>query len=536
MANFKSFINEKVLDNPNLSIMFIGDIMQHEMQLKKAWNGEEYDYKKFFKYIKKDLKSVDFCVGNLETVFGGGLPSGTEPFNSPDKLAYNLINSGVNCLVTANNHSTDMGTQGVARTIDVLDRYGIRHTGTFKSNENISPLFLEKNGITVSILNYTYGVENMRQPKPHVVNFIGDESDIPEFDLHPKNINFKKIGLDINGAKKNSDKVVVFFHWGDQYKIEPNENQVSLKEFCFLKGADIVIGAHPHVVQPSFWDKKNDTYVAYSLGNFMAYQSLPNTSKGMVVKINIGKDKIESVDENLITTRLYPINLTPYMEYINKFSQAVKDTHVKNKIGDIDVFFPIKETNKPTKLITSGLQGDEPAGPIALLKWVESNKSPSNIIFIPIVSAESYLNKTHFDNSDLNVNHKIPYDPTYEMEKLVNSNELKKMCSGGFLACHEDPYRDESYLLVWKNNDKLVESLLEILNDNFKIRSDSDDGVRRTHDMKLKESETLGNYCAKLGAPFSIATETPVINTNINKRVDAQVSMITEFVEYNGTV
>ena len=254
----------------------------------------------------------------------------------------------------------------------------------------------------------------------------------------------------------------------------------------------------------------------------------------MVVKINIGKDKIESVDENLITTRIYPISMTPYMEYINKFSQAVKNTHVKNKIGDIDVFFPIKETNKPTKLITSGLQGDEPAGPIALLKWVESNKSPSNIIFIPIVSAESYLNKTHFDNSDLNVNHKIPYDPTYEMEKLVNSNKLKKMCSGGFFACHEDPYRDESYLLVWKNNDELVESLLEILNDNFKIRSDSDDGVRRAHDMKLKESETLGNYCAKLGAPFSISTETPVINTNIKKRVDVQMSMITKFVEYDG--
>ena len=370
MEQFKSFLNEQP-EKTSLSIMFLGDIMQHEMQLKKAWNGEEYDYEKFLKYIKKDLKSVDFCVGNLETVFGKGLPSGTKPFNSPDKLAYNLINSGINCLVTANNHSTDMGTQGVVRTIDVLDRYDIKHTGTFKNNENISPLFLEKNGITVSILNYTYGVENMRQPKPHVVNFIGDESDIPEFDLHPKNINFKKIGLDINEAKKNSDKVVIFFHWGDQYKIEPNENQVSLKEFCFLKGADIVIGAHPHVVQPSFWDKKNDTYVAYSLGNFMAYQSLPNTSKGMVVKINIGKDKIESVDENLITTRLYPINLTPYMEYVNKFSQAVKDTHVKNKIGDIDVFFPIKETNKPTKLITSGLQGDEPAGPIALLKWVQ---------------------------------------------------------------------------------------------------------------------------------------------------------------------
>ena len=83
--------------------------------------------------------------------------------------------------------------------------------------------------------------------------------------------------------------------------------------------------------------------------------------------------------------------------------------------------------------------------------------------------------------------------------------------------------RDESYLLVWKNNDELVESLLEILNDNFKIRSDSDDGVRRAHDMKLKESETLGNYCAKLGAPFSISTETPVINTNIKSLVAQDV-------------
>ena len=300
------------------------------------------------------------------------------------------------------------------------------------------------------------------------------------------------------------------------------------------KGADIVIGAHPHVVQPSFWDKKDDTYVAYSLGNFMGYQSQPKTSKGMVVKINISRDKIESVEENLVTTRLYPINLTPYMEYVNKFSQAVKDTHVKNKIGDIDVFFPIKETNKPTKLITSGLQGDEPAGPIALLKWVQSNKSPSNIIFIPILSQESYVNKTHFDNSGLNVNHKIPYDPSYEIKELINPLLIKKMSSGGFLSCQEDPNRDASYIMVWKNNNELIKSFLEILEDNFKIRVDSDNGVR-TSDV-IKELDTLGNYCAKLGAPFSIATETPVINTNINKRVDAQVSMITKFVEYNGTV
>ena len=100
------------------------------------------------------------------------------------------------------------------------------------------------------------------------------------------------------------------------------------------------------------------------------------------------------------------------------------------------------------------------------------------------------------------------------------------MCSGGFLSCQEDPKRDESYLMVWKHNEELVESFLEILNDNFKIRSDSDDGVRIAD--VIEESKTLGNYCAKLGASVSITIETPVINTNIQKRVDAQVSMITK--------
>ena len=532
MENFKSFLNEQS-EKTSLSVMFIGDIMNHQKQMDEAWNGTDYDYIKFFKDIKKELKSVDFCIGNLETVFGGKPYSGTPPFNSPDKLAYALINSGINCLVTANNHSADRSSQGIVRTIDVLDNYGIKHTGTFKDGENVEPLILKKNGVKLAILNYTWGIEEI-YPKPHIVNFIGDPPDISGNPIHPENINYKKIGMDIVQAKSVADKVVVFFHWGDQYKLSPNKNQVSLKKFCFIKGADIVIGAHPHVVQPSYWDKSNDTYVAYSLGNFVAYQSESNTSRGLVVKMDISKNKIESVEENLVTTRLYPISLDPYMEYMNKFSKAIKDTHVKNKIGEVDVFLPRVETNKPTKLITSGVQGDEPAGPIALLKWVQSNKSPSNIIFIPILSQESYVNKTHFDNSGLNVNHKIPYDPSYEIKELINPLLIKKMSSGGFLSCQEDPNRDASYIMAWKNNNELIKSFLEILEDNFKIRVDSDNGVR-TSDV-IEELDTLGNYCAKLGAPFSITTETPVINTSINKRVDAQVLMITKFVEYNGKI
>ena len=221
-----------------------------------------------------------------------------------------------------------------------------------------------------------------------------------------------------------------------------------------------------------------------------------------------------------------------YRDYIIKFSLAVKDTHVKNKFGKVDVFIPKQETNQKNKLITSGLQGDEPAGPMGLLKWVQSNKASSNIFFIPIVSAESYLNKTHFDNSGKNVNLGIPNDPSYEIQELLNSNLLQKMSSGGFLSCQEDPHRDASYLMVWKHNEELVQDFLKILGDNFKIRSDSDDGVR-TLDV-IEDNTTLGNYCVELGAPFSITIETPVINTTMIKRVDAQVSMITKFVEYDG--
>ena len=112
--------------------------------------------------------------------------------------------------------------------------------------------------------------------------------------------------MDIVQAKSVADKVVVFFHWGDQYKLSPNKNQVSLKKFCFMEGADIVIGAHPHVIQPSYWDKSNDTYVAYSLGNFMAYQSRSKTTIGLVVKMDISKNKIENVKEHMISSKLYP--------------------------------------------------------------------------------------------------------------------------------------------------------------------------------------------------------------------------------------
>jgi|TARA_B100001964_G_C14194704_1_gene582769 poly-gamma-glutamate synthesis protein (capsule biosynthesis protein) len=503
---------------PTFSILFLGDIMSH--------NGIPDD---FLKYIKKELRSVDFCVGNLETIFGGKPYSGNIPFSAPDSLASTLKDFGINCLVTANNHSADRSSQGIDRTIDVLDRLEIKHTGTFKSEEEVSPLILKKNNVRVAILNYTWGIELPYIPKPQVVNLIGDKSDITGKDIHPKNINYQSIKQDIVNAKNISDKVVVFFHWGDQYTFEANENQISLSNFCFDTGASIVIGAHPHVIQMSYWDQKNDTYVAYSLGNFISNQSKENTDEGLIVKLDIGKNRIEGVKENKITTKQYVINKAPYEKFIDEFYQAIKDTHNITNVGRIKVFIPKSSNYKPGKLITSGVQGDEPAGPKALLNWVKANKVPSNVYFIPILSPESYLNKTHFNNSGRNVNLEIPHNSSREISNLIQSDGfLKIMSKGGYLSCQEDPKRDVAYLLVWKNNKVLASRFLKILGDNFKLREDSDEGIR-TKDM-IEDNTTLGAYCAELGAPFSITIETPVKNTDLGKRIDTQVKMIDKFI------
>jgi hypothetical protein len=225
--------------------------------------------------------------------------------------------------------------------------------------------------------------------------------------------------------------------------------------------------------------------------------------------------------------RLHEAIELSYEQFIDEFYQAVKETHTKTYVGRIVVFIPKSSNYKSGKLITSGVQGDEPAGPKALLKWVKANKVPFNIYFIPILSPESYSNKTHFDDSGKNVNLEIPQNPSREISNLIQSDGfLKIMSKGGYLSCQEDPKRDVAYLLVWKNNKVLASRFLKILGDNFKLQTGN--GIRIG--SEIEDNTTLGAYCAELGAPFSITIETPVKNTDLGKRIDTQVKMIDKFI------
>ncbi|MCU0357292.1 MAG: CapA family protein [Cyclobacteriaceae bacterium] len=264
-------------DTARLSLLFLGDIMQHETQLVDAYNPRtgRYEYDHCFSLLKPYFNEADITIGNLELTLGGPPYKGYPQFSAPDALAASLKEAGVDVLVTANNHSVDRRRKGLERTIRVLDSLGFQYTGTFKDSARRAesyPLILAKHGVRFALLNYTYGTNGISVTKPNIVNLIDTA----------------QIRVDINKARESKvDAIIVFFHWGDEYQLLPNREQKRLAAFCFDLGATLVIGAHPHVLQPMEWDKEKNQLVAYSLGNFVSGQRTRNRDGGGMLSVTL---------------------------------------------------------------------------------------------------------------------------------------------------------------------------------------------------------------------------------------------------------
>lgn len=268
----------------------MGDVMQHIPQINAAYNKitNEYNYDLCFAEISSIFKSSDIVVANLEVTLAGKPYSGYPSFSAPDALAVSLKKAGVDYLMTANNHSCDKGKKGITRTLQVLDSLHISHTGTFansveRSKKNI--LLIEKNGLRVAILNYTYGTNNIPIPEPTVVNLL----------------NKKLMQEDLVEAKKlNPDKIIAFVHWGNEYERLQNDWQKQMAHFLFTHGVDFIIGSHPHVLQPFEYfslpeqgpmdSPHKEKILVYSLGNFISNQRDRYRDGGAIVKIVLQKD------------------------------------------------------------------------------------------------------------------------------------------------------------------------------------------------------------------------------------------------------
>jgi poly-gamma-glutamate capsule biosynthesis protein CapA/YwtB (metallophosphatase superfamily) len=272
---------DQILAKDNISILFIGDIMGHDDQIRSAKDtlSHKYNYDSVFKYIKPAISEADIAIANFEVTLAGPPYMGYPRFSSPADLASACKNAGIDYLVTANNHAADRGNKGIISTISKLDSIGINHTGTFINDEektSRSPLMIQRSGISIALLNYTYGTNGIDIPEPVIVNIINKDL----------------ITNDIEKAKNNNaDIVILFLHWGLEYDTIPSASQTEMAEYFFSIGADMIIGSHPHVLQKMVWKKNitegNDEIVVYSLGNFVSNQRKPGTDGGSMVRIEL---------------------------------------------------------------------------------------------------------------------------------------------------------------------------------------------------------------------------------------------------------
>ncbi|WP_241236350.1 CapA family protein [Brevibacillus marinus] len=271
-----------------VTLMAVGDIMGHQEQLEAAWDpvNQTYQFAPSFAKVKPILQSADWVVGNLETTLAGAdlRYTGYPQFNTPHTLAFALKEAGFTAVTTANNHSLDRREAGVLRTLDHLDQAGLAHTGTFRSAEERSvPLILEKDGIRLGLLAYTYGTNGIPLPKdkPYLVNLIEPET----------------IKQDIATARSlGADLVAVALHFGAEYQRLPNQEQRKLVDLCFQYGADLILGHHPHVLQPYEWRTLTDEtggtrngLVIYSLGNFISAQRGDFKDVGGILAVTVVK-------------------------------------------------------------------------------------------------------------------------------------------------------------------------------------------------------------------------------------------------------
>lgn len=309
--------NPTVKEPTTIHMSVIGDVMSHSTNFKNAYNSssKDYDFSSTFKNIVPYIKDADIAIGNLETTFAGKSRgfSGYPTFNTPEALGKNLKDLGIDVLSTANNHSMDKGYSGLTSTLDFLDKFGISHTGTYRSKEEQDTILVKDvNGIKIAFLSFTYGTNGITVPsdKSYCVNLI-------DKDLIKKQIELAK--------EQNVDVICVNMHWGIEYKLKQNKTQEDLADFLFKNGVDLILGSHPHVLEPM--EKRTvtledgttkDGFVIYSLGNFMSGQIYANTKSSVILDIQITKS-----EDNKIS--IDSVNYTPIYLY-DKGSSASSRT------------------------------------------------------------------------------------------------------------------------------------------------------------------------------------------------------------------
>ncbi|KJB89562.1 capsule biosynthesis protein CapA [Paenibacillus sp. E194] len=306
-----------------IKIAAVGDILMKSEIIGSAKQPDGYQFEPIFEQVAPYIQEHDFAIGNLETTFSGATwhdddilkPKGSNRwkeqrhpvtrypiFSCPDELAPALKRSGFDFFSTANNHCMDGGGKGLVRTLDVLDRYELKHTGTYRSRRDAhTSMIIPVKGIKLGLAAYTLGTNSIPVPKAWQVN----------------RLNPSKMLADVKALREQADLVIACLHFGQEYRTTPTAGQRRLMQLLFQHGVNVVLGAHPHVLHPVISKRMKDRYgrtrlrvAASSLGNFLTtrLKKNPKTLQGMILSLTIEKNKqgitdITKIDQRLTTVQ-----------------------------------------------------------------------------------------------------------------------------------------------------------------------------------------------------------------------------------------
>ncbi len=323
--NQTSFSGPLKTEEEAATIVSFGDTLCHEPLFNAAYDAESgvFEFSPMFKYVEKYFKDATITIGNCESPMAGAERgySGYPTFNAPEHLAVDLKELGVDIMTTSNNHSLDKGYGGLQSTLDFLDAAGISHVGTARSMEEQNTiLFRDLNGIKTAFLSYTYGTNGIPVPsdKKFCVNLIDKE-------LILKQINQAK--------QEGAELIVASMHWGIEYQTIENAEQDELAEFLIKNDVKIILGAHPHVLQPMKMVKvktengeEKEGLVIFSQGNFFSNQRQENTRNTAIFNIEVKRDAKGDV-------RVEKVTYVPI--YVNIKEAGAKDRYELFDLNEI---------------------------------------------------------------------------------------------------------------------------------------------------------------------------------------------------------
>lgn len=285
--------DDMVNKKKSLSLVMVGDVLIHEAVYKDALNSDgTYDFSNMFEYVRPLIKDYDLKYCNQESIIGGknlGI-SGYPNFNSPDEIGEEIIDLGFNMIGLANNHAYDKGEAAINYSVNYWKKYdNIITAGSYLSDEDRDNIQIyEKNGIKYAFLAYTTSLNGKKLNNDYLVNMYDKD----------------KVKEDIEKVS-GADVIIVAMHWGNEYVNEPTNSQRDIAEYLSSLGVNLIIGTHPHVVQPITYI--GDTLVIYSLGNFISNQLVIdiNPAIGLLLGIDItldddGKVSFDIKDKELI--------------------------------------------------------------------------------------------------------------------------------------------------------------------------------------------------------------------------------------------